>query len=223
MGAGTPCLYIEGKVDKIIGALEVRRDKQKGYLKGKKTSDINAKYTAITVTITSTSSDGKKITNPTSTTFQKFIDQLSGDKSKSSSLIIPRANVVMFWGKETLLADLASKFTEFGEPLLPGDTVSISTEGMTPVIRTIDVTERVKREVGKQGTMKGYTHMYGVVQGGPVKVDGASGLTDAIFKARKSLHEGVVGVSSTGATAATSSIITAKAKNDDDVKDEEWD
>jgi hypothetical protein len=201
--------------------LEFRRDRQKGYLKGKKTSDLVSRYTGVVVYVTGISAQGKAISKFSEEShFQKFMEQISTITdsnnavlgTKKSGLLFPGPNMMMFLGRETLLADLAALYTEPGETLLPGDLVSICTEGQTLMARSFVVNERVKRASGKgNASMKGYTHLYGVVQGGPVKVDGAGGLTDTIFKARKSLHENAAGT--TGSTKTTSQ----------DVKDEEWD
>ena len=72
------------------------------------------------------------------------------------------------------------------DPHSEGDRVRIYTLGGTLLTKSLEITAIGKR-TGKTMSIMGETHMYGVVQGGPVQVDAKGGLTDKIFAAKANL------------------------------------
>ena len=68
---------------------------------------------------------------------------------------------------------------QVSDPLLEGDKVKIGMLAGTMLSRSLEILQLAKR-AGKMSIM-GETHMYGVVQGGPVNVDTKGGLTDLIM------------------------------------------
>jgi hypothetical protein len=89
------------------------------------------------------------------------------------------------WAPATVVGELAS-IMQVPDPLTEGDRVKIYNLGGTMLTRTLEIIQLAKR-TGKTMSIMGETHMYGVVQGGPVKVDEKGGLTEKIFAAKAQL------------------------------------
>ena len=82
------------------------------------------------------------------------------------------------------MGELAS-IMQVSDPLCEGDRVKIYTLGGTMLTKSVEITSLAKRK--EKMSIMGETHMYGVVQGGPVQVDAKGGLTEKIFAAKANL------------------------------------
>jgi len=92
--------------------------------------------------------------------------------------------VAKFWAPATAVGELAA-LMQVSDPLKEGDRVKIYTIAGTMLTKTLEIVSLAKR-TGNMSIM-GETHMYGVVQGGPVNVDAKGGMTEKIFAAKASL------------------------------------
>lgn len=74
---------------------------------------------------------------------------------------------------------------QVSDPLAEGDRVKIYTLAGTMLVRNIEITSLAKRK--DKASIMGETHLYGVVQGGPIQVDAKGGWTERMLAAKASM------------------------------------
>lgn len=175
-------IALQGCIVEPCRRLEVRRaDVQQGFLKSKKTGDVSAKYTELTLRVQD---------HAAALALSKSLAQgafLGSVVDKDVSHFVA-GSVVRIWAPYTVIGDLAAA-ASVSDPLALGDVVSISTMPQTVLAASVAIVSLAERKA-KNMSMLGETSMYGVVQGGPVNVDAKGGLRDKIFSAKANLPAG---------------------------------
>lgn len=215
---------LKGKVADINhhkNVVEVRRQKQQGYLKGKKTLDIVAKYAPITLEILAIHKGDKTLSlNQFRSEIQSFLSQFAKDTNHDSAVepmeyLFKSTKAVVVLCKTTAIAELAAKtenkqYNTQEEVLIKGDTVTVQTLGPSLLCPyDIQVDDRVER-TGAIGSMKGETHLYGR---GAVQIDSTSA-------GNLGFHDKVMQVNSRIAANMEQS---GQAGRSEEVDDDEWD
>jgi hypothetical protein len=189
-----PGLRFTGVIVGLPRKLECRREIQKGFLASKKTADLSAKFTELTLQVT----DAKVFAQikQSCVSFANFVP---------GSRFFPKDGILLCWASPTIVSDLAVSSSVPDPLMVEGDTVMVELLGGTLLCKSVEVLSLAKR-TGKMSIM-GETHMYGVVQGGPVQVDSKGGMTEKIFAVK----------------AQMKTPDPPKRSANSDVKEEEWD
>ena len=102
---------------------------------------------------------------------------------KFKLLTFSSPTVVLVWASQTLVSQLAMD-ASVPDPLMQaGDRAKVALLPGTLLANRVELESVVKR-AGRPSIMA-ETHLYGVVQGGPVNVDAKGGMTERIFATKQ--------------------------------------
>ena len=212
-GSSVPAFKISGVVGERPGKVEVRLDKQKGYLKGKKSSDLLRQYVSVSLRIGSVAVMPKG--SSSMETAPSTIDALRNALGSFASYMqyesdrthfLGSGSTLRFWCSKQSMGDIAADYNNDAKgSLIADDAVTVVTQGSTLVLKRISVTEAAVRDQSKR-SMLGETNFYGRTAAVNVDTGGSGeGFADKIFSAK-------------------ATIVSKEAVDEDpDVDDDEWD
>ena len=211
VGDGASSFKVTGVVAGRPTKMEVRREKQQGYLAGKKSSDIVRNYVCVRLRVSTVGA----LNASSSAAAASSLDDLRSSLGPFGSYLreedhdyfigASSSSTIRLWCTKTQMGELDAEYDI--KSLVDGDEVTFVTNGPSLVVKRLHVVTKAARDLSNTD-LKGETHLYGR---GAVNVDaggGTMGFAERVFSAKAA-------VASSGAQDAQ--------EEDGDVDSDEWD